>query len=305
MKMNEFTDLIKLHIEEYLPEDYKNCVVESQESYKNNCHLTGLSIKKNTDQPSAVTPIIYLDDILKLYNNEEIEMEDVYKEIADIRIKAKGCDIIGDEIKTINNYEKIKEYIRPRLINANMNDELLKTIPHTIKENLAIIYYIEFDKEVEQVYSVLIKNELLDIYNISLEELNRKAFENIEDDYIIEDIAEILKSITPNIEEFLPPFDAVYSRMYVVTNNKKLHGASTIFNKKCIEELRNVVKSDFYIIPSSIHEVIAVKLTADITGEDQLQSIVSEVNNTQVPQNEILSYNIYRINDKNEIELVY
>ena len=49
---------------------------------------------------------------------------------------------------------------------------------------------------------------------------------------------------------------------------------------------------NFYIIPSSIHELILVPDSEDITPSGLLNMII-DVNDGQLPKEEILSYNLY------------
>lgn len=51
--------------------------------------------------------------------------------------------------------------------------------------------------------------------------------------------------------------------------------------------------SDLYIIPSSIHECLILPEQEDICGDD-LKKLVRTVNDTEVADDEILSYNIYK-----------
>lgn len=52
------------------------------------------------------------------------------------------------------------------------------------------------------------------------------------------------------------------------------------------------MKSDLYVLPASIHEVIAIP--ANGVGPDVLRKMVAEVNADEVADEEILSGNVYR-----------
>ena len=71
----------------------------------------------------------------------------------------------------------------------------------------------------------------------------------------------------------------------------KINGASTILSKKILDKVAECLQGDYYIIPSSIHECIAV--SADMTEPDELRSMVQEVNDSQVEPEERLTYSIY------------
>ena len=52
------------------------------------------------------------------------------------------------------------------------------------------------------------------------------------------------------------------------------------------------MESDFYILPSSVHEVILIPAT-DRTSISELSEMVQEVNGTEVARDEVLSQHAY------------
>jgi hypothetical protein len=52
------------------------------------------------------------------------------------------------------------------------------------------------------------------------------------------------------------------------------------------------IGSGFYVIPSSIHEVIIVP-SEDTYEADDIRNMIREINDTQVKVEEILSYSLY------------
>lgn len=80
--------------------------------------------------------------------------------------------------------------------------------------------------------------------------------------------------------------------MYVLTNEEKSYGAAAILYPRALEYVASVLKSDFFVIPSSAHEVLIVPITTDETIDvqrDTLHSMISEINEQQLPKEEILS----------------
>ena len=64
--------------------------------------------------------------------------------------------------------------------------------------------------------------------------------------------------------------------MYVITNESKLFGAASMLYEEPIHELAEQVGGDLYILPSSVHEVIAVP--ADFDSPEELAEMVYEIN---------------------------
>ena len=64
------------------------------------------------------------------------------------------------------------------------------------------------------------------------------------------------------------------------------------------------VGRNFYIIPSSIHEVILIPDTLDMDIR-YMKAMVKEVNGTEVSPDEVLSDNVYRYDiDTDRIEMM-
>lgn len=82
--------------------------------------------------------------------------------------------------------------------------------------------------------------------------------------------------------------------MYVLGNKSRINGAVQMCSKDVMGRVSGFFKQDFWILPSSIHEVIL--LPAGEYGEDagELARIVKDVNDTQLAPEEILSYHVYR-----------
>ena len=72
-----------------------------------------------------------------------------------------------------------------------------------------------------------------------------------------------------------------------------------------IKKFSNFIESDLYIIPSSIHELLIIPTTTSEQDATHLKYMIREVNDTQVAEEEILSYNLYYYSrETDEIEIV-
>ena len=80
-------------------------------------------------------------------------------------------------------------------------------------------------------------------------------------------------------------------QMYVISNNKGINGAVSMLYEDGLHELAEKLGSDLYIMPSSIHEVIAV--STDLGNPNELAAMVAEINMDQVALDERLSNQVY------------
>ena len=83
-----------------------------------------------------------------------------------------------------------------------------------------------------------------------------------------------------------------YPFLYVLTNSKGMFGASAMTNPKELEDFSKRINNSFYILPSSVHEVILVPYSKEFCIE-YFANMVREINETQVEATEVLSNSVY------------
>lgn len=190
--------------------------------------------------------------------------------------------------------EKMLETVVYRIMNRDANAELLDKMPHMRIMDLAAAYYCILDQEYcildqEDGYymGTFISWEYCGYFGIHKEELDAAARRNTEaGGFITWKLSEIL-----GLPEEIRP---VPDLMYVMTNQAALYGAAIILYEDYFRSLAEQTGGDLYILPSSIHELIAVPVTdGDLAG---LQDIVKEVNGKEEAASpyEVLSDNVYR-----------
>ncbi|MCM1233743.1 MAG: DUF5688 family protein, partial [Ruminococcus flavefaciens] len=78
----------------------------------------------------------------------------------------------------------------------------------------------------------------------------------------------------------------------VLSNEKGINGATVLLYPDCLKELSEFCAGDFYVLPSSIHEILAVPASRNFVPE-KLEKMVHEVNACCLQEDEILSDHIY------------
>ena len=87
--------------------------------------------------------------------------------------------------------------------------------------------------------------------------------------------------------------EALRGKQLVVSNEERIFGAGTFIAE--LERLKRLY-GKFYVLPSSIHEVIAIPENKCPFSKEQLDEQVREANKTEVAENEILSDHAYYFN---------
>lgn len=83
--------------------------------------------------------------------------------------------------------------------------------------------------------------------------------------------------------------------MFVLTNSLRSLGAACILYENVLFHIGNFLKENYYILPSSIHEVIIIP-ESQCPDEDTLNSMILEINETQVEIEDVLSDHVYYYN---------
>lgn len=175
----------------------------------------------------------------------------------------------------------------------------MQDVPNRPFQDLSIVCRYVTGMDRDRVSSVLVTGRIMENMKLSREQLFQMAEENTKKMMPpqVEDMAGILKRMF--MEEGMPEKDAdiMFGEMpagipmYVVTNSCQINGAVSMVFEDILHGLAEETGTDLYILPSSVHEVIAVP--ADIGSPETLAEMVEEVNLGQVPLNERLSNQVY------------
>ena len=79
--------------------------------------------------------------------------------------------------------------------------------------------------------------------------------------------------------------------LWIISNNRGIDGAVSLLYENELHELAENLESDLYILPSSVHEVLAV--STELTEPEELAQMVAEVNMQKVALEERLSNQVY------------
>lgn len=307
MEMKEFAIKVQKTVQEILGAKYE---VKLQEVQKNNgVFLTGLVILR---ERRNVSPTIYLQAFWEAYEEGVTFAEVIYRIL---QIYNEDTPKRNVDMAFFREFEKVKDRICYRLIHAKKNESLLEKIPHIPFLDLAICFYYAYEGKALGNGSILIYNTHMEMWKTNLSELLYYAQNNTPRlfpwecnsmELVIRNLMEergdskSLRILEEEEEKQL--FDDL--PMYIVSNRQKLHGAACMIYPAVFAKLAENFQSNFYIIPSSIHEVIL--LTDNGTeSPSRLQEMIREVNKTQVEPEEVLSDSLYYFDRKeNRIKIV-
>lgn len=206
------------------------------------------------------------------------------------------------DVSSITDFATVKGKICFKLVNAGRNAAMLREVPHRLWQDLAVVYYVVVSKEsAGGVSSLAVKNDIMGLWGVDEPALYELARQNMpalfgaEITPISDVIDAMLREMKecgqiaalPDMEEpeNLPP-------LYVATNECKCHGAAVLLYDGVLERFAERCGSDFYILPSSVHETLFLPV---LPGKDgyMLSELVRGINTEKVAPEEVLSDNVY------------
>ena len=136
--------------------------------------------------------------------------------------------------------------------------------------------------------------DMLDRLNITPAEVFEAAEINTQSNFPIkiDSMPNVLIGLMDVAEFDLPDDFDKAPVMYVVTNSIGTNGAAAITYPNALKQISEICGGSFFLLPSSIHELLAVPAANGCTTEE-LRNMVHEVNSTVVDDRDILGYSVY------------
>lgn len=318
MNFNEFQNYISMTIKFCI--DGVSDVMPHSTLKNNDTKKNGLFVKFDANKEIGI--IIYLDDLYHLYVSSQKTIDNIIDTIENSILEAKekietnSLSMFSSLGEQYTDWEFVKGRLFTAVVNKDKNADLLKNVPHVDFEDLSLVFRVAVSdlnqtKPFNKIETILVKNEHMDFWSVTQNELLHTAIKNsIEKlpakvmnmrELILdkmktsgllsdEDFEEsILEMCTPDI----PASEDSTASMYVISNNICIYGASAVFYPDVLQDIADKVGSDLYLLPSSIHEMIAIPVNTALSTPDELKNLVKEVNGAEVAPKEQLSDNVY------------
>lgn len=292
LKYEEFIEYIKGHLSAYFEPD--TTIIIHRVLKNNNTELDGISVLKKDQN---ISPTLYLNDYYEEYlfgTPVEQLLEELYHNFLH---PYTGFQFSVADFK---KFRLMKDKIVYRLIHYESNKTLLSEVPHQKFLDLAIVYYVMLHSDENGNASIMVRNEHMKFWNITQETLHQYAKKNspLLLPARIQPIEEIIQGgflpSEADIAPLFPKIDDDYkpAPMYVMTNAAYLNGAAVLLYENALSSFASSLQENFYILPSSIHEVILLTANGSFSKEN-LELMVKDINQKEVSPMERLSDHVY------------
>lgn len=282
MTYHQFVNEVEMKVKSCVAD---NITVHVHIAVKNNsCERRGIMM---AEKGINISPTIYLEDYYKEFlQGESLEQitKEILKRYEEVRFHESW------EGAFVQSFEGIRHRIVYKVINKERNEKLLEEVPHRDVVDLAMVCYVLVRLNQGHSATILIKKEHLKLWNVTEEEVFEEAEKNVK--RLLPAKLSRMKDVLASMLEIELDEDDKDDFMYVMSNEERSFGAACIFYEGVMEMIYGAIRENYYVIPSSIHEVII--LPESMAPEKQeIEETVEEINRTQVEEEEVLSDRVY------------
>ena len=279
-------------LEEILMEGIHTKKLVEEPVEKVNVTLDGIILR---EEGRNISPTIYINDMYKKYQDCG-DLEETLMAACDFMERAYEQAPVVDVDSIMKD---ANEKIVFQLINTEQNKTFLEQVPHREFQDLSIVYKVIISADKDAVQSSKITNEFAKRLGMSEEQLFKCAAENTRRLFppVVRSMNDIMKEMfardgmPQEIADMMIAEIPPEQTMWVISNEKGINGAASMLYENELHELAESLESDLYILPSSVHEVIAV--SSDMGSPEMLAQMVVEVNMQEVSLDERLSNQVY------------
>ena len=296
LSYGEFVTYVRENIEAVLNDDRETEVVLT-EITKNNGVVSEIMTVRREDDDAA--PVFYMGDIYEQYLCGKA-VDDLIDQMI---IICRQCSTYNFPVdgEWFEEFENVSERIILKVVNYEKNQQQLENCPFIRRLDLALTFRILVEEEKVQIGTVLVTEDMMEQWEVTAENLYELAVNNMQRLWqgVLEPVQDMARELMD--DQMLDEYNVFLERhpeaanmpMYVLTNEIRLNGASALFYTDYLKKFALSFKSDIFVLPSSIHEVLLIPATEDMRAW-YLRQVVEEVNHQLVSEEERLSQHVYR-----------
>ena len=279
--------------------DFKDHVLsEMTDRYAGQASVSLTNVRKNNgvevdglvihEEDVDLSPTIYLNAYYDMLLNGH-SFDDVFNTIVNVYENHKNASF--DSSQQFLDFSWVKKHVVMRLINKKKNADILINSPYIPFLDMALIFAVRIKVKSGFYGSAIIKNHHADFWETDAMELFSCAKQNVNRllPPVCIKMSDLIIDCFPESSPFFSAFDP---KMYIISNEERSYGASVVCYHHFVSDLAAELNDDLILIPSSVHEMIAVPMSA-MDRMDILNESIREVNEFHLPPTQVLSDHAY------------
>lgn len=252
--------------------------------------LTAITFRK---PEMTAAPTLYAEDMYEFMNARHLSVDDVARDMMDNilpLLKTSSEPISPEEIVDVFDLEKHPENLSIRLLGKKGNLQLLDSLifKDVCDGLVAIVDICHGD------YRAVITREMLALTSMDEDAVFEQALKNGSfDDVVFTDLEACIGG-ADKADNYMFAHDIPFisNSAFVLTNRNMYWGASTILYPGVIAKIHRLIGKTFYILPSSVHELIIMSATDDVDPKAMIETIRS-ANRNVCAKEDILANDLY------------
>lgn len=248
---------------------------------------------KNGGEKSGISVLIHEGFSMIYYPAEEdVDQQDIAKKILDQLEAAKEDSSLGN-IKMPTTLSEVENILSIGVMNEKY-EEMLKSYHVVMKRVEDLILYPIVVLDQNMIFKVT--ENLLNLWNVTVDQVFDAALASKELNNV--KLLSFLDCFSSEpVDYFVGQLDIPDDITFLVLSSQgNCTTAGSIFSQEIQNKLVSTFPDGFYILPSSIYEVLIVpSRMAGAKDAEEFKSIVMDVNSTQVSSEDYLSDSVYTI----------
>lgn len=254
------------------------------------------------------SPTLYVQSFFEDYKNDKNTFEEITEKVLNIILSSRLEK--EPDMSFCTDYSIAKSMLRIAVCDEDSNEEILKDCPHyRIAEGLTAFCQLVLKGEKKMgIGTVRVRNQLLENWGVPLHVVYSDAILNTQLCARLDGMKEVFacliggeswsKDADPDGTYITDETDS----FYVLSNSLKTFGAGSIASDFVMEKVAEKIGDGFYIIPSSVHEVLVLPNFG--MPEEDIVQMIREVNEEMVDPKDVLSNNLYQYRLVDGVQLV-
>jgi hypothetical protein len=189
------------------------------------------------------------------------------------------------------DYSKMKELLTLQLLSSDGNGYKLDDVPYRKVEDMNLVYRFDLGDTENGRASILVTNDMLRRYGIDEEQLHQDAMAAT---------ANNRPASLRTMGDVLSGVEMESTPLWVASVDGGMNGACVIQYPGFLDQAAKTLGGDFFVLPSSIHEVLLYQDDGTI-GRKDLEEMVQSINESEVAPEDRLSDFVYHYDSKERV----
>lgn len=231
-------------------------------------------------------PTVYLDSAYDDYCNGA-SLDSIINSFVDTVLNAEPMTPIKTTAELDMHFDSIKDKLTARLIDTELNQMYLQRHPYGyVGAGLALIAEINLGNG----YRCVITNDIVKQYDLEISEVLTTAIENMEKRYPAT-LMSLESAIFGGTDNVLDGNGYIDTMGTLMIDGADGFGATAIAYKGMGDRIRELI-GDYYILPSSLHELIVLRDNGTYDTAE-LKNMVMSANSSVVDESDRLSDSVF------------